>query len=520
MNIFLFYSNLLLSIVATLLCVLQNIHMFQLNYYRSDTQFSWLFKNRAMLSANIFTLLLGGFALVMWDLSAFLMIIALVFAIKLNLPKKAKKPLVYTARIKRLLTCLVVIFAVIYTFSFFANEFSLLIIAGAFAFSPLIILLGNLINQPIEKAIQKHYIKDAEKMLKSHPNLKIIGITGSFGKTSMKYYLTTILNGKFNTLMTPESYNTPMGIVKTIRSELKATHEIFVCEMGAKWVGDIKEICDIVHPHHAIITSIGEQHLESFGSLSNIVKTKFELANALDKNSVLLLNGNSKPIMENLPSRNYELYGCDTNISNNSEAFDYIATNIRATVTGTIFDVKTPDEFAENLSTKLIGEHNAINLVGAIAMALKMGMSIEEIRPQLRKILGVPHRMQLLDKGDYTIIDDAYNSNPSGCKAALDALSLFDGFKILITPGMVELGSLQDSLNMEFGRQASKVCDYIILVGERQTEPIKKGLYDEDFPSNKLFVASSIYSALEHMRAINTQKRKIVLLENDLPDNY
>ena len=160
-----------------------------------------------------------------------------------------------------------------------------------YALSPCIILLSNLINKPLELSINQYYTNDAKKMLRACPNLKIIGITGSYGKTSVKYYLTTLLRSKYNVLMTPESYNTPMGVVKTIRGSLKATDEIFVCEMGAKWVGDIKELCDIVHPHHGIITSIGPQHLESFKTLDAIKGTKFELADALPEGGMLFLNG-------------------------------------------------------------------------------------------------------------------------------------------------------------------------------------------------------------------------------------
>ena len=513
-----FYLSIILSAIASVISIINNIHIFQLNYYRTDTQLSWLMKNKCLLVFNAFAFLLGIFSIKLWYSPIILLIVIFLFYIKKNYKKETKKPLVYTARVKRLLVTTFIIVLALYSLIFITSTLDVLVIACVFAFSSVIILIANLINQPIEKAVQRYYIDDAKKILKSHSSLIIIGITGSYGKTSMKYYLTTILNGKFNTLMTPESYNTPMGIVKTIRTELKPTHQIFVCEMGAKWVNDIKEICDIVHPHHGIITSIGEQHLESFGSLENIVKTKLELADALPENAVLLMNGNSDAIINNLPQRKYELYG--TQQADKSDSFSYTAFDIKASRSGMSFSIKSEKEVAENLSAKLLGEHNAINLVGAVAMAMKMGMTIDEIRPQLRKIKGVPHRLQLLDKGDITFIDDAYNSNPNGCKAALDTLALFDDYKVLVTPGMVELGGMQDELNEQFGRQAAKVCDYVILVGEKQAVPIKKGLYEENFPAKQIFVASSIHSALSHINVIKTDKRKIVLLENDLPDNY
>lgn len=125
-------------------------------------------------------------------------------------------------------------------------------------------IVANVINHPMEAGINQHYINDAVRKLKSVPELTVIGVTGSYGKTSVKFYLQTLLQEKYNVLVTPESFNTPMGVVRTIRGSLKPTTEIFVCEMGARHVGDIKEICDMVHPDHGVITSIGPQHLETF----------------------------------------------------------------------------------------------------------------------------------------------------------------------------------------------------------------------------------------------------------------
>ena len=314
-------------------------------------------------------------------------------------------------------------------------------------------------------------------------------------------------------LMTPESYNTPMGVVKTIRGSLKATDEIFVCEMGAKWVGDIKELCDIVHPHHGIITSIGPQHLESFKTLDAIKGTKFELADALPEGGMLFLNGDDENIDSYKGDRKHISYSLDNG--------DYSAFDIAVSERGTTFKVKAPDGETQEFSTKLIGRHNVLNIVGAIAVSHKMGIALKDLRSAVRKLEGVPHRLQLSDKGNMTIIDDAYNSNPSGTKAALEALSLFNGFKILVTPGMVELGSKQDELNREFGQNAADVCDYVVLVGEKQAVPIKAGLLDKNYDESKIYVASNINDALNHVYAINSQgKKKIVLLENDLPDNY
>ena len=325
-------------------------------------------------------------------------------------------------------------------------------------------------------------------MLAACPNLTVIGVTGSYGKTSVKFYLNTLLKAKYNVLMTPESYNTPMGVVKTVRGSLRATHEIFICEMGAKYVGDIKELCDIVHPKHGILPSIGPPHLARCKSLPQEKNTKFEPDGA----KTYLLNSDSK----------------------------YKAKLISVGDKGTTFEVTTPDGEKEEFTTKLIGTHNCLNILGAIAVSHELGISLAELRPQVRRLESVPHRLELSKRVGMTLIDDSYNSNPSGTKAALETLSFFEGEKILVTPGMVELGDKQEEYNCEFGRNAATVCDYVALVGERQTKSIYKGLIEAGFDESHIFVSPALGDALAKVGAIRTDKKKIVLLENDLPDNY
>ena len=522
MTTVLVFMAMVLFFISTTMSVIDSVHFFQLNSYRFDTHTKWIRENsRKYLTHNIISVLM--LIVIFIPMNPMVKAIALealfIISLPTEKPKKAKKPLVYTPRVKRMLfTTLLVILAVLIPTTIVglntAHEtYPLFAMVLIYALSPCIILLSNLINKPLELSINQHYTNDAKKMLKACPDLKIIGITGSYGKTSVKYYLTTLLKSKYNVLMTPESYNTPMGVVKTIRGSLKATHEIFVCEMGAKWVGDIKELCDIVHPHHGIITSIGPQHLESFKTLDAIKGTKFELADALPEGGMLFLNGDDENIDSYKGDRKHISYSLDNG--------DYSAFDISVSERGTTFKVKAPDGETQEFSTKLIGRHNVLNIVGAIAVSHKMGIELKDLRSAVRKLEGVPHRLQLSDKGNMTIIDDAYNSNPSGTKAALEALSLFDGYKILVTPGMVELGSKQDELNREFGQNAADVCDYVVLVGAKQAVPIKAGLLDKNYDESKIYVASNINDALSHVYALNSQgKKKIVLLENDLPDNY
>jgi UDP-N-acetylmuramoyl-tripeptide--D-alanyl-D-alanine ligase len=306
-----------------------------------------------------------------------------------------------------------------------------------------------------------------------------------------------------------------MGVVKTVRMQLKPTHEYFVCEMGARRVGEIKELCDIANPHDGIITSVGPQHLETFKSIENVVNTKFELADSISPLGRIYVNGDNELIRKKYPEyKNAITYGLQ-------EGNDYRASDISVSDRGTDFTVTTPDGSSCRYSMKLLGEHNVQNVLGAIAYCHGIGMKLEKLVMPVKRISAVPHRLQLIDAGgELCYIDDAYNSNPSGCRAALNVLGLFDAYKILVTPGMVELGAKQQELNYEFGTEAAKVCDFIALVGKSQTEPIYKGITDSGYPADKVFVADSLGEALDKVKAIQTDKKKIVLLENDLPDNY
>ena len=499
---------------AYVLSLVHFMHFFQLNSYASVTQMRWMGKNRSKWTSVvlIFVLALIGFLV---KPLAFFKPLFLALGAYVKRPQKAKKPLVYTKRVIRMLVCQAIITAIVITLSAVfggmkATIFAMLVL---YLVSPFMTIVSNFINKPVEKGVNNHFINEAKKILKKCPELKIIGVTGSYGKTSVKYYLNTLLRTKYNVLMTPESYNTPMGVVMTIRQKLKATHEIFICEMGAKKVGEIKEICDIVHPHHGVITSIGPQHLETFKTLGNVKSTKFELCDALPDDGLLFLNGDDENVMGYNKRENA--------ISYSTKNGDYTAFDISVSEKGTAFSVKAPNGETGSFTTKLIGMHNVLNITGAIAVSHTFGISFDSLKPQVRKLECVPHRLELLDKGNALIIDDAYNSNPSGTKAALDTLSLITGFKILVTPGMVELGAKEDECNFEFGKNASKVCDYVVLVGRRQTESIKRGLEAGGYPENKIFVADTIGEALQKAYAVDTDNQKrIILLENDLPDNY
>lgn len=502
-----------------------NLHMFQLNGYKNREHITWLKKNwrrQTILLASgvlgIVELFLNNQVLVTVFTVVFLILWAIVLRYYIYLKKtNNKKKLVFTKRAQRqvvtdiLISVILLLAAIVFLgYPHAVGAMGILISLQLVQLLPV-----NIVNRPVEKAVSDYFIRDAKKKLKSVPGLTVIGVTGSYGKTSVKYYLQTLLQEKYSVLITPESYNTPMGVVKTIRGLLKPTHEIFVCEMGARHVGDIREICDIVHPGHGVITSVGPQHLETFFSMENIQKTKFELADALPQDGMLFLNGDNSYIKEYSEKYENKIF-----YQSREKAPGYVTSNVSLSQLGTEFTVTAPNGESESFQMRLIGEHNIINVVGAIAVAHSLGISLKELKVPVRRLQPVAHRMQMLEKGAVTIIDDAYNSNPIGSKAAVETLAMFDGVKILVTPGMVELGKEEEEFNYKFGTYAAKCCDYILLVGRKHTEPIKRGVLDSGFSEEKCLVYETLQDALNYAYAIKEAGHKYILLENDLTDNY
>jgi UDP-N-acetylmuramoyl-tripeptide--D-alanyl-D-alanine ligase len=491
------------------------MHMFQLGSYRAREQFTWLTAHRGAWIPQILVIVIAGLSLlVAWPSAILAGIIFLILAgVFFPRPNKAKKPLVFTSRVNRMMVTIGVgVVATCLAVALVPPRWSILVACLPVIISPLAVILANVINSPIEAAVRHRYLREAKNLLASHPNLITIGVTGSYGKTSVKYYLATLLRTRFNVLMTPESYNTPMGITKTIRGELRATHEVFIAEMGGRHRGDIREDCDLVNPTIGIITAIGEQHLESFGSLDTIIATTMELAEAVRGKGTLYLNGDNPHLAGNQPDQDRWLYGLEP--SNGTFAHD-----ITVSLGGTSYSLTHRGQTINNLTTPLIGSHSIQNLAGAAAVGLDLGLTDIELRAGMKKLEPAPHRLALTRQGPVTIIDDAYNSNPAGAKAALDTLAMFDATKILITPGMVELGERQEALNEEFGAQAVN-CDFVYLVGAKQAEPISRGLLGAGYDPAKITVVDDVRQALSQAQALPIDGDRVILLENDLPDNY
>ena len=497
------------------------VHMFQQNSYKPREYREWMQVRSnvgRLLGKSLYAVISLPLVLVgnLGCLSG--AIVMNMMTILVNKPRQAKKPLVYTMRVRRMLVTTAVLYMIGMLVSLTAGEYWVrageCILLVLFLLQPFLILLVNWINRPVEQAIDRHYVSDAARILREMPDLTVIGVTGSYGKTSVKYFLNTLLSSKFNVLQTPGNYNTTLGVVRTIREQMKPFHEIFICEMGAREVGDIKEICDLVHPDYGIITSIGPQHLQSFHTVENIIATKFELADAVPAEGKVFLNYDNSYIRGHKIDKNVVSYGTA------GAAIDYRAYDITVSPNGSTFKMKDAQGEEFEFHTRLVGNHNVQNIAGAIAVAHTLGIPMEKLRYPVKQLESVPHRLQLSRQGGRILLDDSYNSNKNGFMAALDTLAMFKELRILMTPGMVELGEKQYSENKEVGVYAADKCDYAVLVGREQTKPIQDGLLEAGFARSRMIVVDTLQEAFQMVNAIPDEKQKVVLIENDLPDNY
>ncbi|HSF33874.1 MAG TPA: UDP-N-acetylmuramoyl-tripeptide--D-alanyl-D-alanine ligase [Candidatus Tectomicrobia bacterium] len=450
--------------------------------------------------------------------------------------EQPKKPLVYTARARRILgTSLALSGGVMLVSAWLAlarlqPDFSaalsvraavaiLLVALLVIQLSSLMTLLANVLLSPLQNAINRTYLRRAEKRLRE-VKPSVIGITGSYGKTSTKYLLEHLLANHRRVLKTPLSYNTLMGICRVINENLNADCEVFIAEMGAYRRGDIKELCDFVHPTVGILTAIGPQHLERFKTIDNVQATKYELIEALPPSGVAIFNNDDircRALADRTTHVRVLRYGLETN----GQSLDLWAEHIAMGSEGLSFTMAGKDGGRVAVRTMLLGRHNVLNILGASCAALAIGIPLQELAKAIHDLPPVPHRLQLMDNGSgVTVIDDSYNSNPIGAMAALDVLGSFDrGQRILVTPGMVELGALETQLNEELGAKAAEVCDYVVLVGVERTKHLVAGLQRKNFPPEKIRVVRDLNGATIVLPTI-VGVGDTVLFENDLPDQY
>ena len=506
-----------------------SMHMLQQNKYnRKKTYLKWLSKNPAKCFKDYSILFILLIIFIFFENIPLLILCFnfLYLALTVNLILERKKaqnklPLKYTSRVKRLTFTNILIHVLpIVIMSLFVNETNLVycyLILGLIAYlNCLYILIALLINTPVESFVGYYFKRKAIDKIKSMKSLKVIGITGSYGKTSSKNILNDILNIKYNALPTPKNFNTPFGLMITINNYLDKFTDVFIAEMGACQGGDIKELCDLVHPKYGIITKIGVAHLATFGSRENIQKTKFELIESLPEDGIGILNGDDEW------QRSYKIKNnCKIKwIGIDSEDVDVRAKNITLSPSGTKFDCFFKgDDKSYPFETKLLGYANVYNILAGIALGREFGMTIEQLQAGVSKVKAVEHRLELKRNGDITIIDDAYNSNPTGAKMALDVLKLMPGKHIVVTPGMIELGDAEYEKNKEFGKQIADSSDEVILVGAEKTKPILEGLKEKGYDESKIHVINDVLKAFPLIQTLK-ENETYVLLENDLPDIF
>lgn len=452
--------------------------------------------------------------------------------------EKPKKPLVFTARMIRLTIPFALFCAVLPVFSIlvahlgripFTNlaiKSPLLFPADIYILSfglvfadavvPFFIFLAGLLTAPIEKQVHNYYIRQAKKKLRQMPDLKVIAITGSYGKTSTKFMIRDLLKERYQVCSTPGSYNTPMGICKVINNDLEAQHQILILEMGARYEGNIDELCDIASPDIAVVTNVGLAHLETFGSKEAIARTKSTLVRRLNPSGTAVLNADD-PLVSSMADLRDDISVIKAGI----EQGDIRASGISYDQHGTSFTVHFDGQTTERFQMKLLGAHNVQNMLLAVGVATEFGLRPKTMSVAASGIEPVEHRLELKKQGDLFVIDDAFNSNPTGARNAVEILSQFrTGRRIIVTPGMIELGEVQEEKNREFGEAIGEAgLDLVILVGRNQTTPIREGIESTGFNSDSVKVVGSLYEANDLIREY-AKSGDVILYENDLPDTY
>ena len=514
----------------------RSLHMLQQNLYNENNRYlKWVIKNnKQFISLDLILIaisLIGIF--VIFDLElisilSLLLISLFLVLIGYNWKKtiqtdQNKKKLVITARIKRLIFTIFVLYFIPIVILGLNIDNSKVCWIIVFIESIMIYLntfvtfIAMIINTPVEKCVYLHYKSMAQKKLKSMTNLKIIGITGSYGKTSSKNILSDILNVKYNALPTPRNLNTFNGLIMTVNNYMDKFTDIFIAEMGAYVRREIAGLCKLVHPKYGILTRIGTAHLESFGSEENIIKGKFELIESLPQDGFAILNGDDeKQVNYKLKNKVRTIW-----IGINNKDVDVRATNIKCSNKGTTFDVEFKDDNKKyHFETKLLGDHNVYNILAGIACGKEFDIDIEDLIHAVKNVKPVEHRLELKKLGNFYQIDDAYNSNPIGAENACKILGMMPGTKVVVTPGMIELGEKEDEYNKIFGEQISQVADYAILIGEKKTQPIKEGLLTKGFDKDRIIVFNDVRDAYPYISNLSSDKEVYALFENDLPDTF
>ena len=506
-----------------------SLYNLQQNQYNENNYYlKWLSKHlkRAFVSLDFISLIIiiiayllnNRLSNVLVFISLIIYLLANTFIVNTIRLSKEDKNLVMTKRVKRLIFTLVIIYLIpiiIYLNNKDDKLLFILVEAIITYLNYITVLLAKIINIPLEKIIYNYYEAKAIDKLSSMKNLKVIGITGSYGKTSAKSILYDILNEKFVSRSTLRSINTENGILKTINSHIESYDEVFIAEMGAYKQGKIRKMANIIKPKYAILTSIGLAHIDSFKSPENIKKTKFELVESLPSDGIAILNmDDNNQTSYNIKNKCRKVW-----ISIYNKDADVYATNITNNYEGAKFDVVFKDSSNRyHVETKLLGNYNIYNILASIILAKELGMTQEEIEKAVKKVKAPRGRLELVDLDYMVQINDFFNSNPLGAKMALDVLDTMPGIKIVVTPGMTDLGNKTKQLNHIFGNQIADVADCVILIGSKKTRQVFDGILEKGYDKDKIFIVNNVDSAYNLLQTLKFDKKIYALFENNAND--
>jgi UDP-N-acetylmuramoyl-tripeptide--D-alanyl-D-alanine ligase len=535
----------LVWLVGTLLRIWRLARFFQLEGYSASRYLHWLLGKptryimwRALIFLSVATLTTIALNLANQSSEGVYMVIwgaASIMAIWPETAKEIKQKFKLTQRAARLLiTAFALAVIVLISAEVALDQLVTMTPATKFAYitgvgllvyhlSPLALPLANLLMYPVEAAFRRMFRERARRTLQE-AGPTVIGITGSFGKTSTKEYLAHILGARYRVLATPKSYNTLMGVCIVINNDLRNDYgyDYFIVEMGAYVEGEIREIARLTRPQISIVTAVGPQHLERFGTIEKTARAKYEIIEALPPDGLGVFNWDN-PYVRAMYERGYPNNRIAVTWQNPEHTqLRFLARAIQETINGLEFDVvDTASGETQRFKTKLLGRHNVTNLLLATAAAHYLGISLVEIAMRVATLEAAEHRLHAKTlPGGITVIDDAYSANPVGARNALDVLALYrTGRRVLITPGMVELGPLQASENQKLGQYAAHVCTDIVLVGIEQTLPIQNGIREAHFPGDHLFIYDTREEAIAWFHR-EPKAGDAVLFLNDLPDTY
>ena len=518
--------RILFTVLAAAVLTVMSAKMFQmlqLSSYRTRGVFAWFRATKfdyvaryfacAFLSGAAMAMYLACFSAFLWAFylgAAAFFLFGILFVVISRKSELQKTPLKLTKRLRRLavvtaLLNLGLVFGLLALGIPLSTDFgdfhaaNYAFAALAFFLIPLTVCLAHLILLPVEKLIQGRYKAKTKKRLEANPSLIKIGITGSYGKTTAKNILCAMLSKKYRVLATPASYNTPMGICKAVGESLAADTEVFIAEMGARYRGDIAELCDLVRPQYGLITGIGSQHLETFGDEETLYKTKHELVDSLPKTGCAFFNGENEGA-----NRMFAEYGGAKRLSVANEAIGSQAQS------ASVFCLPP------SVLSPLLGKHIPGLIALCASVALELGVSMEQIMAAAAELKPVPHRLEPVVRGETTIIDDAYNANLDGAINALEVLGGYKDTRIVVTPGLVELGAAEERANRDFGKAIAKYADYAVLNSLRGAW-IKAGALEGGMNEERIFLVADLAAATAKLGEI--PGKKTILFENDLPDN-